>query len=59
VVNYKLEFTDVYEMLKYIKRSGVSGGKKQLTYKDIKNIIEHYPLGFLEFEVLFIKATSK
>ncbi len=59
VVNYKLEFTDVYKMLKYIKRSGVSGGKKQLTYKDIKNIIEHYPLGFLEFEVLFIKATSK
>jgi malonyl-CoA O-methyltransferase len=59
VENYKLEFSNVYDMLRYIKRSGVSGGKKQLSYKDIKSIIEHYPLDFLEFEVLFIKATSK
>jgi len=59
LVSYNLEFSNIYEMLKYIKRSGVSGGNKQLSYKKMKNIIEHYPLDFLEFEVLFIKATSK
>jgi len=59
VVSYNLEFSNIYEMLKYIKRSGVSGGNKQLNYKEMKHIIKHYPLGFLEFEVLFIKATSK
>lgn len=58
LINYNLEFSNVYEMLHYIKRSGVSGGKRELTYIDIKNIIKNYPLNYLEFEVLFIKATS-
>jgi malonyl-CoA O-methyltransferase len=58
-VEYKLKFANIYEMLRYIKRSGVSGGKKQLSYRDVKKIIELYPLNHLEFEVLFIKATSK
>jgi malonyl-CoA O-methyltransferase len=58
-INYKLKFNSVYEMLKYIKQSGVSGGKKQLSYKEIKNIIDNYPLDYLEFEVLFIKAKKR
>ena len=58
VVNYNLEFPTVREMLRYIKRSGVSGGKRELNYIDIKNIIKNYPLNHLEFEVVFIKATS-
>jgi malonyl-CoA O-methyltransferase len=41
-------------MLRYIKQSGVSGGKRQLSYKDIKNLLDNYPLDYLEFEVLFI-----
>jgi malonyl-CoA O-methyltransferase len=56
--NYKLKFSNIYEMLRYIKRSGVSGGRGELGYKDIKNIIANYPLKYLEFEVLFVEATS-
>ncbi len=55
---YKLYFETTKEMLEYIKKSGVSGGEKQLSYKQIKNLIESYPLEYLEFEVLFIEATS-
>ncbi len=58
IINYKLEFSSVYDMLRYIKRSGVSGGKRELSYIQIKDIIRNYPLNYLEFEVLFIKATS-
>jgi malonyl-CoA O-methyltransferase len=58
-INYKLNFNSVYEMLRYIKQSGVSGGKKQLSYKETKNIIDKYPLNYLEFEVLFIKAKKR
>ena len=58
-VNYQLNFDSVYKMLRYIKQSGVSGGKKQLSYQEIKRVIKEYPLDYLEFEVLFIKATKK
>jgi malonyl-CoA O-methyltransferase len=46
-------------MLNYIKKSGVSGGEKKLTYKQVKNLIKNYPLDYLEFEVLFVDATSR
>ena len=59
LINYRLKFSNIYEMLRYIKRSGVSGGKRQLSYLQIKDIIRNYPLNYLEFEVLFIKAISK
>jgi malonyl-CoA O-methyltransferase len=55
---YQLEFTSVKEMFRYIKKSGVSGGKKQLGYKEMKLLMESYPLDYLEFEVLFVQATS-
>ncbi|MCW8820838.1 MAG: methyltransferase domain-containing protein [Sulfurovum sp.] len=55
---YRLYFETVREMFTYIKRSGVSGGEKQLTYKQTKQLMETYPLDYLEFEVLFVKATS-
>jgi len=45
-------------MFRYIKKSGVSGGEKQLSYKQIKHLMKAYPLDYLEFEVLFIKADS-
>jgi len=56
---YRLEFNSVHEMLRYIKRSGVSGGVEQLTYKQMKNLMLNYPLNYLEFEVLFINVTGK
>jgi malonyl-CoA O-methyltransferase len=53
---YKLYFKSVREMFKYIKKSGVSGGEKQLTYKQTKELMQNYPLDYLEFEVLFVEA---
>ena len=55
---YKLHFKSVREMFNYIKKSGVSGGERQLTYKQTKQLMKNYPLDYLEFEVLFVKATS-
>ena len=54
--HYKLYFDSTYEMLRYIKSSGVSGGQKKLSYKQTKELIEHYPLDYLEFDVLFVEA---
>ncbi len=55
---YRLYFETVREMFNYIKKSGVSGGEKQLTYKQTKQLMKKYPLEYLEFEVLFVKAAS-
>ena len=55
---YRLHFKSVREMFNYIKKSGVSGGEKQLTYKQTKQLMKRYPLDYLEFEVLFVKAVS-
>ncbi|MBD3790390.1 MAG: methyltransferase [Campylobacterales bacterium] len=56
--SYKLYFDSTYDMLNYIKKSGVSGGEKKLTYKQVKELIAAYPLDYLEFEVLFVTARS-
>ncbi len=56
--NYRLSFDNTYEMLRYIKNSGVNGGKKQLSYAQTKKLIEEYPLNYLEFEVLFVEAKA-
>jgi malonyl-CoA O-methyltransferase len=45
-------------MFRYIKKSGVSGGEKQLSYKETRHLMETYPLDYLEFEVLFVKAKA-
>ena len=58
-VTYQLSFNSVLEMFRYIKRSGVSGGSGVLSYSQMKGIIKNYPLDYLEFEVLFIKAIPK
>ncbi len=57
-VDYKLHFKSVREMFKYIKRSGVSGGSGELSYASMKRLMRDYPLDYLEFEVVFIKATK-
>lgn len=54
VVNYKLEFESTRDMFKYIKRSGVSGSRKILSYKESKKLLNEYPLSYLEFEVIYI-----
>jgi len=54
ILEYKLEFDSTREMFRYIKRSGVSGSRKVLGYKETKHLIQNYPLNYLEFEVVFI-----
>lgn len=56
IVEYKLEFDSVHNMLRYIKKSGVSAGVEQLSYKQMKTLMRNYSLDYLEFEVMFIKA---
>lgn len=58
VVNYKLEFESTRDMFKYIKRSGVSGSRKILSYKESKKLLNEYPLNYLEFEVAFIYSPT-
>jgi len=53
---YSLEFESTRDMFKYIKQSGVSSGERKLSYKQTKQLMETYPLNYLEFEVLFIEA---
>ncbi|MDK9693859.1 MAG: methyltransferase domain-containing protein [Sulfurimonas sp.] len=59
VVNYKLEFESTRDMFRYIKKSGVSGSRKVLSYKESKKLLEEYPLSYLEFEVVFIYSPSR
>lgn len=54
VVEYKLEFESTRDMFRYIKRSGVSGSRKVLNYKQTKKLMNDYPVNYLEFEVVFI-----
>jgi malonyl-CoA O-methyltransferase len=58
VVHYTLEFDSVREMFRYIKRSGVSGGRRVLDFAQTKRLMETYPLNYLEFEVVFITTPS-
>ena len=58
-VFYSLEFENTREMFRYIKRSGVSGGRNLLTYKQTKKLMQEYPLNYLEFEVVYINSFSK
>ncbi len=57
VVTYKLEFESTREMFKYIKRSGVSGSRNVLSFKQTKQLMNEYPLNYLEFEVAFIRSS--
>ncbi len=56
IVQYKLEFDSTREMFRYIKKSGVSGSRNVLDYKETKKLMKEYPLNYLEFEVAFIRS---
>jgi len=58
-LNFKLEFKSTLDMLRYIKKSGVSGGGFGLSYKDIKRIMKEYKLNYLEFESLLLTGESR
>jgi len=56
IVQYKLEFANTREMFRYIKKSGVSGSRNLLSFKETKRLMQEYPLHYLEFEVAFITS---
>ena len=56
IVNYELTFDSVRDIFSYIKKSGVSGGRNTLSYKEMKTLMRDYPSKTLEFEVLFAKS---
>jgi len=55
IVSYELNFDKIEEIFTYIKKSGVSGGRNALSYKQMKSLMKNYPNKTLEFEVLFAK----
>lgn len=57
VLRYRLYFKSVRAMLAYIRRSGVSGGRNLLGYRQVKRLMESYPLSYLEFEA--VRAISR
>jgi len=59
IKTYRLEFEDNISKFRYIKKSGVSGGKQKLTVGQTKKLIQNYPHTYLEFEVLFIYNKKK
>jgi len=58
VLNYKIEFKTKKELFNYIKNSGVSGDQKPLSFEKAKQLYKNYNLGYLEFEVVFIKGSK-
>jgi len=56
VLTYELSFDSIEEIFTYIKKSGVSGGRNALSYKQMKALMRNYPTKTLEFEVLFVKS---
>lgn len=56
VKHYRLNFENVREMFRYIKKSGVSGSRQILSYKETKALMRDYPVDYLEFEVAFIHS---
>ena len=55
IVRYELSFKSVQDIFTYIKKSGVSGGRNTLSYKEMKALMKNYPNKNLEFEVLFAR----
>jgi malonyl-CoA O-methyltransferase len=54
VVTYTLEFQNSQDIFRYIKESGVSGGRNLLGFKQMKALMKNYPNNQLEFEVVFL-----
>jgi len=53
-LQYTLAFPSVREMFRYMKQSGVGAGRNILGYKEMKRVMETYPLDHLEYEIILI-----
>jgi len=58
-IEYRLDFESTYEIFRYIKRSGVSGGRGKLGYRETRELMRRYPLKYLEFEVIICHVFPK
>lgn len=58
IKTFKLFFEDNLSLFRYIKKTGVSGGVKKLTFSQTKALIQNYPYDYLECEVLFVWGAS-
>lgn len=56
VMRYELSFDSIQDIFTYIKKSGVSGGRNALSYRQMKALMREYPSKTLEFEVLFART---
>lgn len=54
IKEYKLFFPSRHLVFDYIKRSGVSSGKKRAKIADLRRLMRDYPYLYLEFEVVFL-----
>ena len=52
-LRYRLYFQDKLALFRYIKRSGVSGGRRMLDYGAARRLVREYPHSFLEFEIVY------
>ncbi len=53
-----LKFNNTLDMLRYINKSGISGGVRVEVAKVLK-LVKHYPYNFLEFEAILLKGVKK
>ncbi len=58
ILHYRLTFSTTRDMFRYIKHSGVSGGRNVLNYQQMKELMNDYPLNYLEFEIVLIHENS-
>ncbi len=54
VLEYTLTFSSVREMFRYMKQSGVGAGRNVLGYKAMKQLMQTYPLEYLEYEIVLM-----
>jgi malonyl-CoA O-methyltransferase len=58
-LHYTLSFDSVREMFRYMKQSGVGAGRNVLGYKEMKRLMEAYPLDHLEYEIVLMHEDIK
>ena len=54
ILHYTLQFPDVRTMFRYMKQSGVGAGRNILGYKEMKRVMNTYPLDHLEYEIVLV-----
>lgn len=54
VINYTIQFDSSIELLRYIKKSGVSGGNNRVSNKKIREFINADKIHTLTLEILFL-----